>query len=598
MHLSLRAPSIWYVAALHADSSDFHAVGFTLPGVPGIVVGHNRSVAWGYTNGMVDDMDFAVETSSDDGQRYLDRGEWIEYTVRAETLQVRGADPEVIRVRESRRGPIVSDILPGLGADLSAVWTASTPEARSIGLWELNRARSLFEFDRAVQGFAQPHQNVVFASIDGRIGYRLGGRVPLRGDWDGSLPVEAERMGDGFRGTWPPAAHPSGFDPPAGFFATANNLQAPGLGTAISTDYAAPLRAERITRKLAERSDWSVDAVYALQHDTYSLLAERYLPLAIATARRTGRDDAAARLEVWDRRVDTGSLGAPLFYSWLYRLRSLIAADEYAEGPEWAFFPLKSFMAVLEEGDASPWIDDVSTPERETLDQLAAQAMDDAAAGRRRRVVGRTAPGAARAPPGPGPVAAAPVRVLHPAVPFAGRPEHGPSGRLPEVGCPRRDLVVSPVAQRVRALGAFHSGIRPGGAGGPIPDSHGPERQPVQPPLPRSERAMARRRARGSAPGASAFRPAIGAAVPDRARPRKRGRRGRMSEPTSTRILVVGAGPCGLAVGAAARRAGVDCILVDKGPIVSSIERYPIGMTFFSTADHSRGGRRSLRSGA
>ena len=380
MHLSLRAPSIWYVAALHADSSDFHAVGFTLPGVPGIVVGHNRSVAWGYTNGMVDDMDFAVETSSDDGQRYLDRGEWIEYTVRAETLQVRGADPEVIRVRETRRGPVVSDVLPGLGADLSAVWTASSPEARSIGLWDMNRARSLFEFDRAVQGFAQPHQNVVFASIEGRIGYRLGGRVPLRGDWDGSLPVEAERMGDGFRGTWPPAVHPSGFDPPAGFFATANNLQAPGLGTAISTDYAAPLRAERISRKLAERSDWNVDAVYALQHDTYSLIAERYLPLAIATARRTGRDDAAARLEVWDRRVDTGSLGAPLFYSWLYRLRSLIAADEYAEGPEWAFFPLKSFMAVLEEGDASPWIDDVRTPERETLDQLAARAMDDAAA--------------------------------------------------------------------------------------------------------------------------------------------------------------------------------------------------------------------------
>ena len=378
MHLSLRAPSIWYLAVLHADSANYHAVGFTLPGVPGIVVGHNRSVAWGYTNGMVDDMDFAVERSSEDGLRYLDGGEWIEYGVRAETLRVRGAEPEVILVRESVRGPIVSDALPGLGADLSAVWTTATSEAHSTGLWDMNRAGSLAEFDRAVREFAQPHQNVVFASVEGRIGYRLAGRVPLRGDWDGSIPVEAERMGSGFRGSWPPAMHPSGFDPAMGFFASANNLQAPGLGTAVSTDYAAPFRAERISGQLESRADWSVEAVYELQHDTYSLLGERYLLLAIETARRMGREEAAIRLERWDGRVDTESFGAPLFYSWLYRLRSLIAADEYAEAPGWAFFPLKSLMAVLDEGDSNPWVDDVRTPARETLDDLAARAMTDA----------------------------------------------------------------------------------------------------------------------------------------------------------------------------------------------------------------------------
>jgi penicillin amidase len=380
MHLSLRAPSIWYLAALHADSADYHAVGFTLPGVPGIVVGHNRSLAWGYTNGMVDDMDFAVERSSEDGLRYLDRGEWIEYAVRAETLRVRNAEPEVFRVRATVRGPVVSDALPGLGADLSAVWTAAKSNAPGTGLWDMNRAGSVAQFDRALRQFAQPHQNVVFASVEGRIGYRLGGRVPLRGEWDGSMPVEAERMGDGFRGTWPPAMHPSGSDPTAGFFATANNLQAPGLGTAISTDYAAPFRAERISGQLRGRADWSIEAVSELQRDTYSLLGERYLPLARATARQMGRDEAADRLEEWDGRVELDSRGAPLFYSWLYRLRSLIAADEYAEAPGWAFFPLKSFMAVLDEGDSNPWVDDVRTPARETLDELAARAMDDAAA--------------------------------------------------------------------------------------------------------------------------------------------------------------------------------------------------------------------------
>jgi penicillin amidase len=123
-----------------------------------------------------------------------------------------------------------------------------------------------------------------------------------------------------------------------------------------------------------------MDAVSEMQRDTYSLLGERYLPLAIATARRMGREEAADRLEEWDGRVDVDSRGAPLFYSWLYRLRSLIAADEYAEAPEWAFFPLKSFMSVLDEGDSSPWIDDIRTPARETLNELAARAVDDALA--------------------------------------------------------------------------------------------------------------------------------------------------------------------------------------------------------------------------
>lgn len=118
--------------------------------------------------------------------------------------------------------------------------------------------------------------------------------------------------------------------------------------------------------------------MYELQHDVYSPLGVRYRTLAVETARRMGEGDAASRLEAWDGQVDTDSPGAPLFYSWLYRLRTLIAADEYAENPAWGFFPTKALMSVLDQGDASPWIDDVRTPETETLDGLAEQAMRDA----------------------------------------------------------------------------------------------------------------------------------------------------------------------------------------------------------------------------
>jgi penicillin amidase len=379
MHLGLRAPALWYLAALHADSSDFHVAGLTLPGIPAVVVGHNRDVAWGFTNAMVDDMDFVIEEVGPDGEAYRDGDTWLDFTVRPETIQVRGLPrPEVWRVRETERGPVISDVLPELGETLTAVWIAAHPSSPTTGLWGMNSARSAAEFDQAVRGFPQPHQNVVFASRRGRIGYRLGGRVPLRAGWDGSLPVPAELFTESPGGLWPIEMHPSTLDPAKGFIATANNLQAPGLGDAVSVDYAAPFRALRITQALTVRRDWSVRSTYALQHDTRSLVADRVLAMALGAARRIDSGEALALLEGWDRRVDPESRAAPLFYAWLYRLRALIAGDEYAAAPEWAFFPMTALLAVLEEGDGNPWVNDVRTGSGERLSQLADQALRDA----------------------------------------------------------------------------------------------------------------------------------------------------------------------------------------------------------------------------
>ncbi|MFO7586615.1 MAG: penicillin acylase family protein [Gemmatimonadota bacterium] len=380
MHLSLRAPSLWYVAALHGDADGLHVAGFTLPGVPGVVVGHNRDVAWGFTNGMVDDTDFVVETLSEDGTRYRDGGAWLPLTVRAETLAVRGRDaPEILEVRSTRRGPLLSDRLPGLGAALSVLWVGSGSDDRTLGIGEMNRASDADGLEAAIRSFPRPHQNVVYATRDGTIGYRLGGRIPLRGGRDGAIPAPADSVGGGWAGYWPRDAHPAGRNPRSGYLVTANNLQAPGLGRAISTDYAAPFRALRITRALEVRRDWTPASVYALQHDTRSPLADRVLPRAVDAARRSGREDEARLLEGWDRVVDVDSRAAPLFYSWFYRLRALIAADEWAGGERWASFPIDAMLRTLEEEDASPWVDDVRTPERETLASLEERAMEDAA---------------------------------------------------------------------------------------------------------------------------------------------------------------------------------------------------------------------------
>ncbi|MFW6192590.1 MAG: penicillin acylase family protein, partial [Gemmatimonadota bacterium] len=123
MHLDLRAPSTWYLVALHADEGDLAVAGMSIPGVPGVVVGYNRGVAWGFTNGMVDDMDFVVEAVNLDRSSYRTAEGWEPFAARPETIRVRGREEPVVHpVRETVRGPVVSDLLPDLGATLSALW--------------------------------------------------------------------------------------------------------------------------------------------------------------------------------------------------------------------------------------------------------------------------------------------------------------------------------------------------------------------------------------------------------------------------------------------------------------------------------------------
>ena len=383
MHLGLRAPATWYLASLSAGRG-YAAAGLTLPGVPGVVVGFNRGVAWGFTNGMVDDIDFAVEEVGPEGRRYRDGDTLRPFAVRPETIRVRGREsPVVHRVRSTTRGPVITDAVDGLDAALSARWVPAETAGELRGLLAMNRARTAAAFDSAVREFSSPHQNVVFADRRGNTGYRLSGRIPVRTGWSGALPVSSSRWNGGWKGLWPPAGHPAGRNPDRGYFATANNLQAPGLYGVVGRDYPLPFRARRLVERLSGAASWTPGSTVSLSRDVRSLFAGRVLDRAVDAARRAGADSAAARLSAWDRRVDADARGAPLFYAWLYALRDRIAADEYGGGGRWAYFPDGALLRILEEGDgdaARAWVDDVETPERESLAALEEAAVRDAAA--------------------------------------------------------------------------------------------------------------------------------------------------------------------------------------------------------------------------
>lgn len=376
MHLELRAPSLWYLAALHGGPVG--VAGMTIPGVPTVIAGRTARVAWGFTNAMVDDVDFFVEQpDARDPGRYRTPDGSERFTERAETIQVRGDAPVVHRVRATRHGPVLSDVEPRAGARILAMrWTAQDPSTALRGLRGMNRARNADEFVRALRLFDDPHQNVVFADADGRIGYWMAGRVPLRaGGGDGLLPV-AGWTGEGeWTGYLGFQRHPHALNPAEGFVVTANNRQAgPDFPYQLGTGYAS-WRALRIREMVEAGRAFSAADVAAQQNDLRDAFAARHLPRAVRAAETAGEAGAAALLRGWNAEAHVDSHAAALFYTWLEALRRRIGADEY--GAETMYFSRWALERVLDRG-ASPWTDDVRTPAREKLDDVAAAAMREA----------------------------------------------------------------------------------------------------------------------------------------------------------------------------------------------------------------------------
>ena len=377
MHLALRAPSTWYLNSISAEDSDLAVAGLSIPGTPGVIVGLNRDVAWSFTNAMVDDADFVVEGINLDGSMYRDSDDWRPFETRTEKIRVRGRDePETWVVRSTARGPLITDVVPAGGLTLSLLWTGLEPGGPVAALLAMNRASDAEALAEATKQFRSPHQNVVYAASSGEIGYRMAGSVPVRPEGEGASPISFERLPAGWPGFWPPDAMPALRDPERGYIVSANNLQARSLFGPVGVYYPAPFRARRIDDLVSRASGWTVEEMRETQLDTYSLWAERYRPRAVRAARRAGLDSLALVLEGWDLRAETEARGAVPFFTWLYRLRELIVADEFEDGRGW--FPDLAFMEIVERRD-SAWIDDARTPEVESLEALEEKAARTAA---------------------------------------------------------------------------------------------------------------------------------------------------------------------------------------------------------------------------
>ncbi|HKG91048.1 MAG TPA: penicillin acylase family protein [Gemmatimonadaceae bacterium] len=335
-HRTIALPSLRYLT--HLVGPGWNVIGAGEPGVPGVAAGHNERVAFGFTIVGMDQQDLYVErvgacraggalVNQGPTRCSLYRGAWTPLQTLLDTIPVKGGPPRVVRLEFTRHGPIVGeDSARGMAYALRFV--GSEPgTAGYLAQLSLGRARDWASFREAARRWKLPTENLVYADVDGNIGWVAAGLMPLR-SWSGMLPVPGWEGKYEWRGFLPFDSLPSTYNPPGGAIVTANNnILPPGYRHALSYEWAPPFRHDRVRQLLDSGSKYTVADFERFQHDEYSVAASKLVPLVDGV---TGLQWARG----WDF-VMSRHLQAPLYYElWLQQLGRRVF--EPAAGAGWS----------------------------------------------------------------------------------------------------------------------------------------------------------------------------------------------------------------------------------------------------------------------
>ncbi|MGA7381308.1 MAG: penicillin acylase family protein [Terriglobales bacterium] len=339
MHLGHQMPNLWFEAHLRCSSpacGNFDVAGVTLPGYPYVIVGHNQRVAWGFTNVGPTIEDVYIETFNENGQ-YLTPEGWRSPEQRHEVIHVKGRPEVALDVAVTRHGPIITELVPGETRKLALRWTLYDGVRNPF--FAADSAQNWEQFVRGFSEFDAPGQNVVYADVDGNIGYHATGKIPMRASGDGSLPENGSDNAHEWTGYIPFDKLPSVFNPPSGIIATANSRITPDqYPYSISSQWEAPWRSARIYRVLESGKKFSAADMLALQSDIYSdldrIFAEKFV-YAIDHAKRSSvRAKAAAEiLRQWDGRMTAESAAATIAVRGREELARLLLEPKLGPAP-------------------------------------------------------------------------------------------------------------------------------------------------------------------------------------------------------------------------------------------------------------------------
>lgn len=335
-HLGVQVPSIWYLAEI--DCPTYHVVGATMPGIPGVVIGHNEHIAWGATNLGADVMDLVLERPDPEHEGSVLRPGGREALEEVQhSIRVKGrSKPVQLTVRRSSNGPLVSEFFPGYEDEVALRWTALEPGDRTLSAFlGIGRASNWEDFLDALRLFVVPSQNFVYADRKGHIGWKAPGLIPIRKGYDGRRPARGW-TDEAWTGWVPFEELPEALDPIQGWIVSANNHP-------VSDDYphdlgrrfAQPYRAKRIIDLLEQGEGRTPAGHQAMQLDTVSAQVAELLPLLLALRPEAPRDQAALELlRRWDGDHSIDSPAAALYNAWMIEVGRLLVADHFGKATQ------------------------------------------------------------------------------------------------------------------------------------------------------------------------------------------------------------------------------------------------------------------------
>ena len=382
-HLGFATPGFWYLARLKTPDHDIE--GGTVAGTPLVVIGHNEHVAWGFTTTTADIEDLFIEKLDPaDSSHYMVADGSIPFRTRQETIDVRDGKTVSLTVRATRHGPVISDMLPNGTIDVGYVLALQASflddnDRSAEALWDIDRATDWTSFRDGLKNLVGPPQNVVYADTGGTIGFIAAGRIPIRKNGNGWLPVPGWSGEYDWKDYVPFDELPQATNPSSGHFVSANNKIVPDTYPHfISRDWDLPYRAERIEQLLAATPRQSLDASAAIQADTLSLMARRLVPLMtkIVPSNDMARE-AVERLRSWDFHMDADKVEPLLFTAWLraFSHSVLFVRLGSAAADYWDLRPSVMEAVLTQRPD---WCSDPKQPGNENCEARLAQALDTA----------------------------------------------------------------------------------------------------------------------------------------------------------------------------------------------------------------------------
>lgn len=380
-HLNLNLPSLWY--AIHLNSPDVNTMGVSLPGAPAVIIGFNDSVAWGMTNAQRDLVDWYTITYEDDKKdKYLLDSNWVATRKVVEKINVRGRGDFYDTVVYTHWGPVTYDENFSSENELkdhAFRWISHDESQELLTFYKLNRAKNYDDFMEALDHFAAPAQNFVFASVSGDIAMRVQGKFPVRRDLEGKFTLDGTLSSNGWQAFIPYEHNVMIKNPPRGFVSSAN--QYPSDATypyyITATSYEA-YRNRRINSVLSSDTSITVEDMMRLQNDNYNLKAEESLPVFLSyidSASLTDNERAAFTiLKSWNYVNDIESEGASYYEAWWDNLMPLLW-DEMKNSDVSLSYPTAfNTILLIKTQPTLSFFDITSTPEKETVGDVIRQA--------------------------------------------------------------------------------------------------------------------------------------------------------------------------------------------------------------------------------